>query len=110
MSKALRPEEGRRATREEVCYRCEVSVPHRAPVAGLIVNISPFGCMLRCTESIACGATVAFELPRLGRWQGLVIWSVGGRLGVEFDRDIALEPYLAILGDLRRPGDEMGIY
>lgn len=110
MTYAKRYEEVRRAAREEVCYRCLIQGATSPSTPGLIVNISPLGCMIRCSAEPAFGTIVHFELPQVGTVQGRVMWAIGARMGVEFDTQMPLEPYLAMLGDMSHPGDEMGIY
>jgi hypothetical protein len=110
MSLAYRPQDKRRFSREEVCFRCEIAGQDFGPVSGLIVNISPLGCMLRCSAPVQRGISVHFTLPVAGRIDGRIVWAVGGRMGLEFDEEIDAPPYLAMLDQLRRPGDEMGIY
>jgi hypothetical protein len=110
MSAAHNPKELRRAHRESVCYRCEVETVDGQSVLGLIVNISPYGCMIRTGRELGIGSPLNFALPITGRQTARVVWSMGGRTGLEFDRPIDLDPFLAMLADLTRPGDEMGIY
>jgi len=104
------PKEGRRAPREEVCYRCQISAPALPATAALIVNISPYGCMVRCSKDVQTGTRVSFKLPVIGPCEGLIVWAIGGRLGLEYDSPIPLQPYLAMLGEMSRSGDEMGLY
>lgn len=104
------PKEGRRAPREEVCYRCEIGGPALPAMKGLIVNISSHGCMIRCAKDAQTGLRVSFRLPVIGACEGLIVWAIGGRIGVEFDHAIATEPYLAMIGAMSRSGDEMGLY
>lgn len=110
MPLAYRSQDKRRFSREEVCFRCEFAGPDFGPVIGLIVNISPLGCMVRCSAPVPSDARVQFALPVAGHIDGRVVWAVGGRMGIEFDEEIDAAPYLAMLDQLRRPGDEMGIY
>ncbi len=110
MPLAHRPKDMRRFAREEVCFRCEFTGPDFGPVNALIVNISPLGCMLRCSKPVTTGMPVSFVLPAAGRIQARIVWAIGGRMGLEFDEEIYAAPYLAMLDQLHRPGDEMGIY
>lgn len=110
MSLAQNPREMRRVSREEVCYRCEIAGPDFGPASALIVNISPLGCMIRCSKEVRPDMVVSFILPIAGRCEARIVWAIGGRIGLEFSRPIDVDPYLAMLDHLRRPGDEMGIY
>jgi hypothetical protein len=107
---ATRPQDKRRFQREEVCFRIEVAGPDQAPANALIVNISPLGCLLRCSQPMKSDAALHFTLPAAGRVEARVVWAIGGRIGLEFDEEIDAKPYLAMLDQLHRPGDEMGIY
>jgi hypothetical protein len=110
MSIAKRPKDMRRFQREEVCFRIEIAGPAQAPANALIVNISPLGCLLRCSQPTQPDAELHFTLPTAGRIQARVIWAIGGRIGLEFSEEIDATPYLAMLDQLNRPGDEMGSY
>jgi len=110
MPLAHRPKDMRRFSREEVCFRCEITGPDFGSAFGLIVNVSPLGCMIRCSQDAKPDTAVSFALPIAGRIQARIVWAIGGRMGLEFDEEIDAAPYLAMLEQLRRPGDEMGSY
>lgn len=110
MSLARRPRDMRRFHREEVCFRIEIAGPDLNPASALIVNISPLGCLLRCSQPLQPDAELYFSLPLAGRIEARVVWAMGGRIGLEFREEIDAKPYLAMLEKLHRPGDEMGIY
>jgi hypothetical protein len=110
MSIAKRPKDMRRFQREEVCFRIEINSPDQLPANALIVNISPLGCLLRCSKPTMADTTLHFILPTAGRVEARVVWAIGGRIGLEFSEEIDAGPYLAMLDQLHRPGDEMGIY
>jgi hypothetical protein len=110
MSAARKPREMRRADRDDVSFCCEV-IPDDGPgFSGLIVNISPFGCLTRATQAHVAGKLLCFDLPVAGRRSARVIWSLGGRMGVEFNRPIEADLYRAMLETMSRSGDDMGIY
>ena len=110
MSLAQKPQEMRRAERHAVCYRCEIAGAGPGLVSGLMVDISALGCMLRSSFAFEQGSMVTFILPVAGRCEARVVWSIGGRVGMEFTRPFEPAPFLAMLDQLVRPGDEMGIY
>lgn len=110
MSLAQRTKEMRRFTREEVCFRVEITGIGDEPVFGLIVNISPLGCMIRCSQDVVPNTPVSFALPLAGQIRARIVWAMGGRMGLEFEEEVDAEPYLGMLDKLRRPADEMGIY
>lgn len=108
MPQARRPKDARQSERQQVCYRSEISGPDFAPVDALFVNLSPQGCMIRCMREAPCGTALSFTLPELGAWQGTVVWAIGARMGIEFDREIPVDAYFPVLDQMMRPGDEMG--
>ena len=110
MSIARRPKDMRRFHREEVCFRIEIAGQDQNPAAALIVNISPLGCLLRCSKPMNADDALHFVLPSAGRVEARVVWAIGGRIGLEFSEEIDANPYLAMLDQLQRPGDEMGTY
>lgn len=110
MSAVLNPREMRRAVRQDVCYRCEMAVDAFDQTSALMVNISPFGCLMRCSRDFVQGIVLSFDLPIAGRVGARVVWAMGGRIGMEFCNPIDADPYLAMIERLNRPGDEMGIY
>lgn len=110
MSLAPRPRDMRRAARHDVCYRCEIAGAPFGPVHALIVNVSPLGCMMRCSKAEPTSSPVHFTLPVAGRCEAQIVWAMGGRIGLEFLQPIDADVYLAMLENLDLPGDEMGIY
>ncbi len=84
MSIAPRTKDKRRFSREDVCFRCEIAGPDFEPAHALIVNISPMGCMIRCSREAEPDTFVSFTLPHAGRIEGRIVWAIGGRMGVEF--------------------------
>ncbi len=110
MSLAPRSKDKRRFSREDVCFGCEIAGPDFEPANALIVNISPLGCMLRCSREVEPDTFVSFNLPCAGRIEARIVWAIGGRMGVEFAEEIDAAAYLPMLPQLHRPGDEMGIY
>ncbi len=110
MSIAPRTKDKRRFSREDVCFRCEIAGPDFEPAHALIVNISPMGCMIRCSREAEPDPFVSFTLPHAGRIEGRIVWAIGGRMGVEFAEEIEAGAYLPMLPHLHRPGDEMGTY
>lgn len=110
MSLAHKPKDMRRFHREDVCFRVEIAGPDQPPASALIVNISPLGCLLRCSQPVKPDAALHFRLPQAGHIEARVVWAMGGRIGLEFREEIDAAPYLSMLDQLHRPGDEMGIY
>jgi hypothetical protein len=89
----------REASREEVYYRTRCSGP-RGVASLQIVNISASGFMARSEGEFAEGDKLNVRLPVLGTVSVEVRWSLGGRVGCQFDRMVDLAPYLQLLSEL----------
>ncbi|WP_414693057.1 hypothetical protein [Pelagibacterium sp.] len=46
------------------------------------------------------GEHLTLELPQLGAMRATVMWSLSGRLGVQFDTPITVDNYLDLLDSL----------
>ncbi len=92
----------RDAPREEVFYRTRVARSGGRNVPLQIVNISAGGLMARSDDSFEVGETLRVRLPVVGEIGAQVRWSLGGRVGCQFDRMIDLMPYLELLGVLAK--------
>lgn len=80
-----------RPLRLAMLKRIELDVNGRS-VKGVLRNISPDGAMLKAEEPLALGARVRLEIPSIGRPVGVVRWTQGQRAGLEFERQVELEP------------------
>ncbi|MES2444606.1 MAG: PilZ domain-containing protein [Pseudomonadota bacterium] len=85
--------EVRREGRDEVHYRVKAFGPDARALNMLIVNISPHGMMARCDTCFAIGDRIRMTLPVVGVVAGEVRWSLGGRIGCQFDHAIDLAGY-----------------
>lgn len=90
--------------REEVFYRTRGVRPGGASLSLQVVNISASGLMARSDNSFTIGEPLRIRLPIVGEVSAQVRWSLGGRIGCQFDRMIGLAPYLELLGVLARDG------
>ena len=88
--------------RNEVHYRARATGPDGRALHPVIVNISARGLMARCDVAYEIGEVVAFQLPVVGRIDGEVRWSLGGRMGCQLDRTIPLADYYALLAVMAR--------
>lgn len=107
MSLAYSTAESRRAPRETVDCQTLIRGTRCPPTDALIVNISPHGCMLRCDRVVPIGAKLTVDLPSIGTLRAAVIWSLGSRLGLEFETCISLDHYLAMLPLMKASFDGM---
>jgi hypothetical protein len=90
----------RREDRDEIHYRARAFGPDARQVTLLIVNISPHGLMARCEREFESGDRLRVNLPVAGTAVAEVRWSLGGRLGAQFDPAIDLASYYEMLAGL----------
>jgi len=93
--------EVRRAPRDEVALPTRMHTQDQLSADVLLVNISPFGFMVREYGATPKGAIVRLALPRLGQVAAKVVWSLGGRVGAEFIKPIDSYAYTAMLNAAR---------
>jgi len=101
MSLAYSTHEARRTPREAVDCQSLIWSPTLPPSPALIVNISPHGCMVRSDRSVPIGGLLTVDVPEIGALRGMVIWSLGTRLGMEFEEAIELDLYVRMLAQLK---------
>jgi len=94
--------DSRRVEREEVHYRARGQAPDGRQVVLLIVNVSPHGLMARCDRGFEIGESIEVTLPAVGTIAAEVRWSLGGRVGCEFEELIDLAGYYDLLAVLVR--------
>jgi len=94
---ALAYEDQRGAPRDEVYHRARATRADGSPLALLIVNLSAMGLMARCDFDLPIGERLKVTLPVVGPVLAEVRWSLGGRIGCELDRTIALADYYDLL-------------
>ncbi|HWJ71252.1 MAG TPA: PilZ domain-containing protein [Sphingobium sp.] len=95
--------ETRGAPREQIDIQSQIWGATLSPTPARIVNISPQGCMLRCDAMMAMGDHLSLDLPQLGAMRATVMWSLSGRLGVQFETPIDVDNYLELLDSLGSP-------
>lgn len=91
----------RREDREECHHRTSATGPAGAPIAAMIVNISPGGLMARCDAVLKPGDAMTFRLPNATVMKAHIRWALGGRIGCEFDRPLAPTAFYALLPKLQ---------
>lgn len=89
--------ETRREEREDVHYRARGFGPYARPLTLLIVNISQHGLMARCETQFEIGQRLRLTLPAVGVVVAEVRWSLGGRIGCQFDPAINLADYYEMI-------------
>ncbi|CAN5257092.1 hypothetical protein BH10PSE14_BH10PSE14_10480 [soil metagenome] len=92
--------ESRVIPRDEVHYRARATGPDMRPVTLLVVNMSALGLMARCEVEFSAGDRLRVSLPVVGTVVAEVRWWLGGRMGCELDRPIALANYYELLAAL----------
>ena len=98
-SNALR-EDDRRWPRDEVYHRARGFDMRARELQLLIVNISPMGLMARCDAAIQAEERIRVNLPIVGTVAATVRWSLGGRLGCQFDQQVDQASYYEMLANL----------
>jgi|KBSSwiStaDraftv2_1062776.scaffolds.fasta_scaffold55782_4 hypothetical protein len=91
----------RRSERDEVFLRTTLATAKRSGITVQLVNISAHGFMARTQEHFAEGVPVRVVLPLAGEVSGKVVWSLGGRIGCEFEHPIEAKQYPSILGAIK---------
>lgn len=92
----------RREGRDDVHFRVKAFGPDARPLNMLIVNISPHGLMARCETAFEVGERIRVTLPAVGVTVAEVRWSLGGRIGCQFDHVIDLAGYYELIAVLMK--------
>lgn len=88
--------------REEVHFSTRGFASDQSPLTMLVVNVSRFGLMARCEGDFDVGDPIQIQLPVAGLVMAEVRWSLGGRVGVQFDPPIEPAFYLEALPAMQR--------
>lgn len=88
--------------RDEVHYRARAFGPDARQLTFLIVNVSPHGLMARCDAMFEVGDRVRVQLPKVGVVIAEVRWSLGGRVGCQFERAVDLASYYELIATMVR--------
>ena len=94
--------DGRREGREDVHYRAKAFGPDARQLTLVIVNISPHGMMARCERAFEIGDRIRVTLPVVGVVAADVRWSLGGRIGCQFDPAIDLASYYELIATMMK--------
>lgn len=92
----------RRELREDVHFRVRGFGPDARQHTLLIVNISPHGMMARCEEGFETGERIHIQFPCAGVTVAEVRWSLGGRIGCQFETAIDLASYYELIATMVR--------
>lgn len=87
----------RRVERDEVFLRTNLAHGRRTGISAQLVNLSPLGFMARTGEMFAPDTVITILLPDAGEVSARVAWSLGGRIGCEFEIPFADTEYPALL-------------
>lgn len=90
----------RREMRDDVQYRARAFGPDARQHNLLVVNISPHGLMARCESELPVGARLRAVLPIVGAIAADVRWSLGGRIGCQFETAIPLADYYELIAQM----------
>ncbi|WP_448658098.1 PilZ domain-containing protein [Sphingomonas sp. CJ99] len=94
--------DNRAVDRDEVHFRARATGPGGRPLTLLIVNLSPHGLMARTDAVIEPGTALRVHLPVVGQAMVDVRWSLGGRIGGQFDTPIDRATYYQLLAQVMR--------
>jgi len=83
-------------TRVPVFHRTRAAGADGQPLSLVVVDLSASGLMARCDHRLSAGERLWVDLPGVGTRSAMVCWSLGGRIGCEFEAPINLESCLAI--------------
>ena len=89
--------EVRREGREDVHFSAKAFGPDARQLNLVVVNISPHGMMARCERDLQVGDRIRVTFPVVGVVAADVRWSLGGRIGAQFDPAIDLAGYYELL-------------
>ena len=78
-----------------VFHRTRATGADGQPLSLVIVDLSSNGLMARCDHRLRTGERLEVYLPGVGTRSAAICWSLGGRIGCEFDSPINLETCLA---------------
>lgn len=77
------PEERRQYARSHVLWRADVVCPDDL-VAGMVLNMSASGALVRVDRPVGEVEMKALRIPRFGDFPGKVVWQKRRTIGVEF--------------------------
>ncbi len=100
MALTKRMVDNRAVARDEVHYRARAFGPDARQVSLLIVNLSAMGLMARTDAPYQVGERLRVTLPIVGVVVAEIRWSLGGRIGCEFDWPIDLADYYDVLATM----------
>ncbi|WP_448500857.1 PilZ domain-containing protein [Sphingomonas sp.] len=92
----------REVDRDLVDYRARAFGPDARALTLQIVNISTHGLMARCDAAYQVGERMRVTLPAIGVVVAEIRWSLGGRIGCNFERAIDRASYYELLATMLR--------
>lgn len=98
----------RRAPREPVTMPCSVSAVALLVTSATVLNISPYGAMVRSNAQLEQGQSLTITVPVIGSLNGKVIWSTKSAFGMEFIGSISLADYVLLMSKVKKLADRSG--
>jgi hypothetical protein len=83
--------------RDEVLHRTRITLADRRTITATVVNLSPGGLMARSDVDLVAGEWLKIQLPIVGIITAAVRWSLGGRIGCQFDHAVEARTYGQLL-------------
>src|SRR3546814_6720479 len=85
------------APRSDVYCRLPFVMPYGRQEMCTCVNISADGLLMRFERGLEIGDLVVFRMPIIRRTATKVVWSLGGKPGVQFEKSIVVADNLTII-------------
>ena len=89
--------EMRRSTRCPVDYPVIAEHLSRGDIDVNICNVSAHGLMLNQEPGLERGERLIVRLPHIGRIEAHVIWTTADRAGLQFERILRLDDFMAMV-------------
>lgn len=93
------------APRSDIYCRLPIVLPDGRQEICTCINISADGLLMRYEGGLEPGDLVILRLPVIGRMTANVVWSLGGKTGVQFENTIGVDDYLPTLRAMGARGD-----
>jgi hypothetical protein len=91
----------RRAARHRADYTAISESKRHGDMSIHLINISAHGFMIENNTTFERGDRINLRLPKIGRIEAHMIWSVEQRAGFQFERVIRLPEFLALIEEIK---------
>lgn len=94
----------RRAARHRADFNSITTSKKYGDLPVHVVNISAHGFMIDDNVKLERGDRITIRLPEAGHVESLVLWVVDNRAGLQFERVIRMNEFLALLDKVGKTG------